>query len=380
MAHDLVLAGCRVIDPPQGIDRATSVAFAGGRVAAIGADAAGAAEVGDVPGHLVAHGPIDLHGHVSRGGTALGIDAEDFCRTGGVTTAVDTGSPGPGNVAGFRAHAIERSAVRILACLHVSFAGICAFGRRVSVGESEEMRPMAPADAVAAAQADRDAIVGIKLRLGLHGSATSGLAPLRIARQLAEQVGMPVMARIGQPPPTHEEAADLLRPGEVLTLAFRPFPDAPVDGKGRVKPAVQRARERGGDLRHPPRQGLVRLRHRPGDAAGGHAAGGHAAGGSHGTLRLRAPRPTRSPGPAVRAGPGRSPVRGSGRMSRRRPFRASQARRTADQVRWECGWGGCRAGPTVAVCFLQDKDRTWHAESAKGIPPGRPANYLRLSD
>lgn len=44
-----------------------------------------------------------------------------------MTTAVDTGSAGPGNFLGFRKHVIEKSEVRILAYLHVSFAGIYAF-------------------------------------------------------------------------------------------------------------------------------------------------------------------------------------------------------------------------------------------------------------
>ena len=72
-------------------------------------------------------GLIDLHTHVYWGGTSLGIDAEEFCRQSGVTTAVDTGSAGPGNFAGFRKHVIEPCEVRILAYLHVSFAGIYAF-------------------------------------------------------------------------------------------------------------------------------------------------------------------------------------------------------------------------------------------------------------
>ena len=247
MQHDLVLTGGRVIDPAQGIDRVTNLAFAGGLVAALGegADPADAAEVRDVSGRLVVPGLIDLHTHVYWGGTSLGIDAEEYCRSSGVTTAVDTGSAGPGNFAGFRRHVIEPSAVRILAYLHVSFAGIYAFGRNVMVGESEEMRLMAPADAVAVAEANRDVIVGIKVRVGRHASGTSGIAPLRIALQVAERVGMPVMAHIDHPPPDYEEVVDLLRPGDVLTHAFRPFPNAPVDGQGRVKPAVQRARERG---------------------------------------------------------------------------------------------------------------------------------------
>src|SRR5262249_50314986 len=155
------------IDPSQNLDTVTDVAFENGKVArmGIGLKADPGTDVRDVSGQIVTPGLIDLHTHVYWGGTSLGIDAEEFCRTSGVTTAVDTGSAGPGNFAGFRRHVIERSEVRILAYLHVSFAGIFAFSQRVMVGESEEIRLMAPADAVAVANANRDVIVGIKVRV-----------------------------------------------------------------------------------------------------------------------------------------------------------------------------------------------------------------------
>jgi dihydroorotase len=247
MTYDLILRGGRVIDPSQKLDAVMDVAFADGKVARVGqglkADAS--TDVREVPGAIVTPGLIDLHTHVYWGGTALGIDAEDFCRRSGVTTAIDTGSTGPGNFAGFRKHVIEPSEVRILAYLHVSFAGIYAFSPRVMVGESEELRLMAPVDAAEVANANRDIIVGIKVRVGAHASGRSGTVPLDIALQVAEEVGMPLMAHIDHPPPTYEEVLARLRPGDVLTHAFRPYPNAPATAQGTVKPAVIDARARG---------------------------------------------------------------------------------------------------------------------------------------
>jgi len=247
MSYDLILRGGRVIDPSQKLDAIYDVAFSQGKVARVGPalQADVAADIRDVSGAIVVPGLIDLHTHVYWGGTSLGIDAEDFCRRSGVTTAVDTGSAGPGNFAGFRKHVIERSDVRILAYLHVSFAGIYAFASRIMVGESEDMRLMAPVDAVEVAKANRDIVVGIKVRVGARASGRSGTAPLDVALQVAEEVGVPVMAHIDEPPPSYDEVIARLRPGDVLTHAFRPFPNSPATAQGTVKRAVMDARRRG---------------------------------------------------------------------------------------------------------------------------------------
>ena len=164
---------------------------------------------------------------------------------GGCTTLVDTGSAGPGNYPGFLEHVIKPSPVRIIALLNVSFAGIYGFSRRVMVGESGDLRLMAPIDAVEVARANRDTIAGIKVRVGFNASQNSGIVPLDIALKVAEEAGLPLMAHIDVPPPTLEDVLDRFRPGDILTHCFRPFPNNPTTPEGGVRPAVLEARKRG---------------------------------------------------------------------------------------------------------------------------------------
>lgn len=243
---DLILTGGRIIDPANGCDEIADIAFKDGKVAEIGRDLPRAgAEVVDVKRKIVTPGLIDLHTHVYWGGTSLGVDAAEIAKKSGTATFVDAGSSGPGNFHGFRRHVIEPSPVRIIPILNLSHAGIFAFSATVMVGECADLRLLDPRDCVRVIEANRDLIVGVKVRVGRTAGGNSGIAPLDMAIEVASEVGLPVMAHLDHPPPSRLEVLSRLRRGDILTHCFRPFPNAPVAPDGRVREEVGAARERG---------------------------------------------------------------------------------------------------------------------------------------
>ncbi len=244
---DLLLAGGRVIDPRHGIDALCDVGLRAGRVAAVAPNLphAAAAQVRDMRGVLVVPGLIDLHTHIYHKATSLGVDPDAVALRSVAATLVDAGSAGAGNFAGLRDFVMAGARTRLLAYLNISFAGIFAFERGLMVGEAANRDLLSVEHCRAVAEQNPDTIIGIKVRLGGMVSGEVGLEALDRAIAAAEPLGLPVMTHIGSPPPGYTEILDRLRPGDVLTHCFRPAPNAPVDGAGRVLASLRAARARG---------------------------------------------------------------------------------------------------------------------------------------
>ena len=96
--YDLLLKGGEFIDPGSGRRGQFDVAFAGGKVAAIGPsiDPALAKQVESVAGAMVVPGVIDMHVHAADGiGPSCNPDVIGVNR--GVTTILDCGTCGAGS-------------------------------------------------------------------------------------------------------------------------------------------------------------------------------------------------------------------------------------------------------------------------------------------
>jgi len=244
--YDLLLAGGVLIDPAQAIHARRDVAFANGRVAAVAEriDPIQAREVVNCTGHMVVPGLIDLHVHVFPGVSHLGIEPDPHCIARGVTTAVDAGSTGADTFPGFRKYVIEASATRLFATLNISSQGMLS----PAVGELDDIRFASVLRALQTIQANRDLILGVKVRLTKHSivSEAAGIRPLHLAREAADAAGLPIMVH---PQDAWVDSLDdilaVMRKGDIMTHCFHAMPCGIFDENLRIRPAVWDAVERG---------------------------------------------------------------------------------------------------------------------------------------
>ncbi|MGI6207398.1 MAG: amidohydrolase/deacetylase family metallohydrolase [Anaerolineae bacterium] len=241
MSYDLVIRNGRVLDPATGRDEHADVALAGGRVARVAPDIpADGSPSFDASGCLVTPGLIDLHTHVFWGCSSLSLDADQHAPGSGTTTWVDAGTAGAANFAGFRRFLIEPSTVRIVPFLNVSTPGLTAYGGAHK--NAEHFDADAAYDTV---EANRDLIKGIKVLASGLQVGQNDLTPVRVAREVGEATGLPVMCHIGVPPPGLWAILPVMRPGDIITHAYKGRRGCLVIHGNRVRPEAWEARERG---------------------------------------------------------------------------------------------------------------------------------------
>lgn len=242
MEFDLVIQGGEVVDPGGGLAGRLEVGIRDGVIAAVDRDlsAAGAGRRLDAAGLLVTPGLFDLHAHVYWGATFWGIEADPVAATTGVTTWLDAGTAGAYGFPGFRRYAVEGSQARILSLLNVSAIGLVA-----PTYECSNLDYCDLALAARTVEANRDLILGIKVRVDALTTRGVGLEPLRLARQLADRVGLPLMVHVGKTPPGLEEIFTLLRPGDILTHCCTGQANRILAPDGRLLEFVRRAWEAG---------------------------------------------------------------------------------------------------------------------------------------
>lgn len=243
MKFDLVVKGGNVYDSTQGLKgEVRDVGVVDGRVTNVAEDIprGDARRVIEAAGFVVTPGLIDLHVHVYEGVGVYGVNADTYCLSRGVTTALDTGSAGALTFPGFRRYVIDEAITRIYALLHISEQGI--------ISRNGELMDLGLADVGAAVQVveeNRDVILGMKVRLGYKQVGDHAHRALDLALEAADAVSLPLMVHISDLAMPIEDMLARLRPGDILTHCYEEHSRVAVEDDGTVRASILEARKRG---------------------------------------------------------------------------------------------------------------------------------------
>ncbi len=239
-AARVVLYGGHVVDPANGVDGDLNVIIENGRILELTKEPCKPVffeNAVDVSGCIVTPGLIDHHCHIYPLAERIGLPGEAVMFSNGVTTVADAGSCGVKNYPRHRSFR-EQSMLTYKAYVNVSGMGLT---------EPEDLDP-AKMDFGALRALFEECggeLMGLKIRTSRDIVKELGWAPLKAAVELADRLGVPLMVHPTDPPGEMEDLLSCLRPGDVCSHMYMNIGSAIVDGTGRVKDCVLKARERG---------------------------------------------------------------------------------------------------------------------------------------
>ena len=244
------LANARIINPLSEDEITADVGIENRRIRKIGdvTDAAADKIIQLDRKRIVCPGLIDIHTHVYNLATSLGVNADELAARSGVEIFVDAGSAGAGNFAGFKEYIIKHSRSRIYSFLNIGYGGIPFFGigEGSQIGEIPDLLAADEKKCIECARANRDLILGIKVRLSERANGALGVAPLIAAKRCAKELNLPVMLHFGRPPPVLSDLLPYLEKGDILTHSFRGRPNTLLqEDRKRVLEIARDAKRRG---------------------------------------------------------------------------------------------------------------------------------------
>ncbi|HEY4152338.1 MAG TPA: hypothetical protein VGM38_03370 [Pseudolysinimonas sp.] len=237
----LTLGDCRFIDLESGAETLGSVSIVDGAVHAVGEELAPAPsnDIVSLGGDFVVPGFVDIHSHVFQG-VGECVDPDQACLGRGTVLAIDGGSAGSASIDAFATIAAGFS-TDVQAWLNLATIGLVD----TSVGELIPGPYLNPEEAVAAVRRHRGFVIGLKARLSSYAAGGGAHRVLRVLRQVADEVSLPVMVHVGDTQEPLEELLPYLRPGDVVTHALTGRRNGILTGVGALIPAISQAQESG---------------------------------------------------------------------------------------------------------------------------------------
>jgi dihydroorotase len=243
---DLLIKGGTVIDPAQRMNALMDVAVKDGKIFEVAPNIqeSRARKVFSAKGKLVTPGLIDIHVHAYDGVTAC-MNADHYCMPRGVTTCVDAGSMGAIFIDRFVEDITKKRITRVYALVHLAALGAVTGLDYVQ----DDLSWIDPDQAAEAANANKPAVVGIKVHLQKSKSRNPKEMELEFTKRgiaAATASNLPLMCHLNDTYYPLRDHLKLMRKGDVFTHCFNDFPQTRIiDANGKILPEVRDARERG---------------------------------------------------------------------------------------------------------------------------------------
>lgn len=195
----------------------------------------------DASGCYVTPGIIDFHAHLYTDGTERGIYPESTYFPSGVTTAVDGGSAGVANFPLFHNTVIANSKVRIFADLNICSLGLGT----VSYQENIDPSTVNVNRMKMYFEKYPHCLQAVKVRQSKNIAKNFGLEPLKLAKQIAKEIGTYVVVHVTDSPGEVKDTLDILEAGDVFCHVFHGKGKTILDEKGKILDVVWNAQKRG---------------------------------------------------------------------------------------------------------------------------------------
>lgn len=174
-------------------------------------------EIIDLEGKYISPGWIDLHTHIYYGVSNLGVDPNLIGPKTGVTVLNDAGSAGEATFLGFKKYIIESNNFPIYSFINIGSTGLIKSNK---ISEFKSLNHLDLDRLYKVIIENPEYIKGIKLRASgeiLHGFNSD---IVKLAKELAKEVSLPLMVHVGEPLPLLEDILPALDSGDVVTHIF----------------------------------------------------------------------------------------------------------------------------------------------------------------
>jgi dihydroorotase len=238
---DLLIEGGTIVDPSQKLHAPLDVAIKDGKIAEVSKDIPKdqALKIVSAKDKIVTPGFIDVHAHCYDG-VGVGMNADRYCLTRGVTTAVDAGSAGYATFPNFRKYILNTSTTRIVALVNIG-----AIGTAMGPGSLQNLDWVNPQLTAKAAMDNKPVAVGIKIQIGKAYTGAGDMECLKRAVEAAEIARLPLMAHIEDSYSPLPGILKMLRKGDIYTHCFNSRTHGILDANGKILLEAREARERG---------------------------------------------------------------------------------------------------------------------------------------